>query len=390
MTKDRRSALALLAALTLAAQFLIVSVFPYEYRDSDSSCYSAISQQLTHEPLLKWCAPQWWGHGGNQGFFLEHPPGIFWLPALLIRLGVKPWVAALCANFIYILLSLWFIFLLARRWGNSLWGWGAVFGIVLTPIFLQYLIRANQEHPLNLAVLAGIYGLDRSRESKRGGWLFIGALILAVFVKGVSVALLSLLAVLYWLVVSRNRKTFVWIVVGHLVALGAAGLFELWYQAIAGQPFWSNYFSIQGARSLAGGFDPLRKAYNVAWYAARILWFAAPWTVFLIAEGVVSKKRRLDFWRDSFLRFLLFGSMGIVVVFAFSDRKADRYIFPAYILIALAGLVVFLKARPKIMEFLRTQEQRLPWILSLMLVVFTLLRIFFHSRLYRFIRIWPQ
>jgi 4-amino-4-deoxy-L-arabinose transferase-like glycosyltransferase len=390
MTKDRRLLLVFLAALTLAAQFLIVSIFPYEYRDSDSSCYSALSQKLTLEPLYKWCAPQWWGHGGNEGLFLEHPPGILWLPALLIRLGVKAWVAALCANFIYILLSLAFIFLLARRWGNSLWGWGAVFGIVLTPIFLQYLIRANQEHPLNLAVLAGIYGLDRSRESKRGGWLFIGALLLAVFIKGVSVALLSLLAVLYWLVVSRNRKTFYWIVVGHLAALGAAGLFEVWYQAVAGQPFWSNYFSIQGARSLAGGFDLLQKAYNVLWYAARILWFAAPWTFFFLAEGVFSKKRRPEFWRDRFLRFFLFGSAGILLAFALSDRKADRYIFPAYILIALAGLVVFLKNRPNILEFLRKQEQRLPWILSLTLVVITLLRIFFHSRIYRFIRFWPQ
>lgn len=380
----------LIFLLTLIVLCLIVIVFPYEYRDSDSACYSVISQKLAFEPLSTWCAPQWWGHGNNQGLFREHPPGILWLPALLARLGVKPGASALCANFLYILLSLYFIFKLAGRWGNSLLGWGAVLGVVLTPIFLQYLIRANQEPPLNLAVLAGIYGLARNEESRRGGWIFVAALILAVLVKGVSAVLLSMLACLFWLIVARNKKTFVLIVIGHLIVLGVVVLFEVWYRGIAHQSFWQSYFSIQGARSLGGGFNPLRKAYNVAWYMARVLVFAAPWIYFLLYEWIMSKKKKLGLFREPFLRFLLAGSLAVIVFFSLSDRKADRYIFPAYILLALAGLMVFLKARPKIVEFLRRRERRLPVILSVMLVVLTLIRIFFHSHLYTFIRFWPQ
>ena len=389
MIKDQAPVL-FIFSLTLIVLCLIVIVFPYEYRDSDSLCYSVISQRLASEPFSTWCAPQWWGHGGNQGLFREHPPGIFWLPALLARLGIKPNAAALCANFLYLLLSLYFIFKLAGRWGNSALGWGAVFGLVLTPVFLQYLVRANQEHPLNLAVLAGVYGLARFQESRRGGWLFVAALVLAVLVKGVSVLLLSMLACLFWLIVARNKKTFVLVVIGHLIILGVVVLFEIWYRGITHQSFWQSYYSIQSVRSLGGGFNPLHKAYNVAWYAGRVLVFAAPWIFFLLYELIVSKKKKLGFFRDPFIRFLLIGSLAVMVFFSLSDRKADRYIFPAYILLALAGVLVFLKVRPRVVDLLRRQERRLPAYLSLILVVLTFLRIFFHSHLYRFIRFWPQ
>jgi 4-amino-4-deoxy-L-arabinose transferase-like glycosyltransferase len=274
------------------------------------------------------------------------------------------------------LLSLFFIFKLADRWGNSITGWGAVFGVILTPIFLQYLIRANQEHPLNLAVLAGIYGLARSQESRRGRWLFVAALVLAVLIKGVSALVLSMLAVLFWLIVARNKKTFVLIVTGHLVVLGIVGLFELWYWSVAHQSFWKSYVSIQGTRSIGVFFHPLRKVYNLTLYAARVLWFASPWVFVLLYEWVLSKKRKLDFFRESFVRFLLIGSLAIMVFFSLSDRKADRYIFPAYILLALAGVMIFLRVRPKVVGLLQRQERRLPVYLSLLLVVLTFLRIF--------------
>jgi len=385
-----RLSLFVLLALTIAVLFTIVSVFPYEYRDSDSSCYSALSQKLALRPYGQWCAPQWGGHGGNEGLFREHPPGIFWLPALLVQAGIKPNVAALCANFIYWLLSLFLIFKLAERLGDSLLGWGMVFGIVLTPVFLQYLIRANQEHPLNLAILAGIYGLSRCRDSKWGGVLFAAALIFAVMIKGVSAILLSMLAVLFWLVLSRNRKTFIWIVAGHLLALGAAGLLELWYRRVTGEAFWPVYFSIQGARSLAGSFNPLTKAYNFVWYAARVLWFAAPWTFFLIYDRMFSKKRKQAVSGDSFVKYFLLAALVIIAFFSLSDRKADRYIFPAYFFAALAGLFVFFGLRPKIRELFEKWERRLPVVLSLTLIALTFLRIFFHSRLYKFVRFWPQ
>jgi len=389
MTKDQ-ARLAVIFSLTDILFCVIVSVFPYEYYDSDSSCYSSLSQKLAYQPIQKWCAPQWWGHGGNQGLFQDHPPGIFWLPAILVRLGVKGPEAALCANFFYILLSLYFIFKLAKFWGDATFGWGAVFGFVLTPIFVQYLVRANQEHPLNLAIVAGIYGLARSRESPGYKILFVGSLVFAVLIKGMSALVLSMLAVVYWLVVLRNKKTFFLIVLAHLITLGAIFLFELWYKGITHSSFLQAYLAFQGGRSIGAVFHPLRRLYSFLWYITRALWFSSPCVLFLFYGIWRSKKERPGLFKDPFLRFLLIGALGIVLFFSLSDRKADRYIFPAYLLLVLAGVLVLLRTRPKVADFFIRQERRLPIYLSLALVAFAFLRIFFHSRLYRFIRFWPD
>jgi hypothetical protein len=103
-----------------------------------------------------------------------------------------------------------------------------------------------------------------------------------------------------------------------------------------------------------------------------------------------SKKEKPGLFRDPLMRFLLIGALGIVLFFSLSDRKADRYIFPAYLLLVLAGVRTLLRIKPKVADFLARQEKHLPVYLSLALVVFAFLRIFFHSRLYRFIRFWPD
>jgi 4-amino-4-deoxy-L-arabinose transferase-like glycosyltransferase len=389
MTKDQ-ARLTIIFSLTYILFCAIVTVFPYEYYDSDSSCYSSISQKLAYRPVLAWCAPQWWGHGGNQGLFHDHPPGILWLPAILVRLGIKGSVAALCANFFYILLSLYFVFKLAKFWGNATFGWGAVFGFVLTPIFLQYLIRANQEHPLNLAIVAGIYGLARSRESLGHKVLFVAALVFAVFIKGMSALILSMLAAIYWLIVLRDRRTFSLIFFAHLIAFGAIFLFELWYKGITHTSFLQAYLAFQGGRSIGAVFHPGRRIYSLLWYSARALWFSSPWVLFLFYGIWRSKKEKPGLFKDPFLCFLLISALGIVLFFSLSDRKADRYIFPAYLLLVLAGIRVLLRMKPKVADFLARQKKHLPVYLSLALVIFAFLRIFFHSRLYRFIRFWPD
>jgi len=389
MTKDQ-SRLAIIFSLTYILFCVIVTILPYEYYDSDSSCYSSISQKLAYQPIQKWCAPQWWGHGGNVGLFHDHPPGILWLPAILVRLGIKGSVAALCANFFYILLSLYFVFKLAKFWGDAAFGWGAVFGFVLTPIFLQYLIRANQEHPLNLAIVAGIYGLARSRESLGYKVLFIFALVFAVFIKGMSALILSMLAVIYWLIVLRSRRTFSLIVFAPLIAFGAIFLFELWYKGITHTSFLQAYLAFQGGRSIGAVFHPGRRVYSFFWYVARALWFSSPWVFFLFYGIWRSRKEKPSLLKDPVLRFLLIGALGIVLFFSLSDRKADRYIFPAYLLLVLAGVRTLLRIKSKVADFLARQKKHLPVYLSLALVVFAFLRIFFHSRLYRFIRFWPD
>ena len=370
---------------------LMAIVFPYEYHDSDSSAYHSISQKLAAQPLSRWCAPEWWGHGYHSGFFRDHPPGIFWLPAALVRLGVPGRSAPLCANFLYLLLLLYVLYGLFTHFGGAEVGWAAIWAFVLTPIFLQYLMRANQELPLALAVLAGLYGLCRAEDSWRFKLLYALALLLAVFIKGISALTLSMCSLAFWLLVSRKRQTLILILAGHLLALAAVAGFEAWYRAIAGgQGFWREYWNFQAGKAVEAGFRPLVKAYNFVWYLARALWFAAPWVLFLLYGLFRSLKDKDGFLRHHLLQFLLAASTLIMLFFSLFDRKADRYIFPVYIFLAAAGAWSLVRRKPSLRLFLERQKARLPLILGAVLVLMTLLRIYFHTYHYRFIRWWAQ
>ena len=369
---------------------VFVSVFPYDIHDSDSSAYSSIAQKLAYKPVITWSAPDWGGHGYNYGLFQEHPPGALWITALFIRIGVPESSAAFCANFLYIFLSLYFIYLLTSYFGGSLLGWGAVFAYAFTPIFLQYLIRANHEHPLNLAVIAGIYGLVRSEESWKYKAIFVASLIFAFFVKGIFAFILTILALVYWLVFLRNRKTLLFIVLANLFSLGVMFFFEIWYRQITGGiGFWANYINLQFGRGVVTVFNPLRKVYNLIWYLGRAIWFPAPWIFFIFYGAYKWKKEKVSLLKDKLFILSVISAACIIFWFSLFDRKADRYIFPAYSFLVLAGVWALLRLKPKLMRFLQKRENLLPVYLSGILIFFTLLRILFHTRFYRFINLWP-
>ncbi|NIM59448.1 MAG: hypothetical protein GTO16_10980 [Candidatus Aminicenantes bacterium] len=369
---------------------VFVSVFPYEIHDADSSAYSSIAQKLAYKPVITWSAPDWGGHGYNYGLFQEHPPGLLWITALFIRIGVPESSAAFCANFLYIFLSLYFIYLLTSYFGGPIQGWGAVFAYAFTPIFLQYLIRANNEHPLNLAVIAGIYGLVRSEESWKYKTIFIVSLIFAFFIKGIFAFILTILALVYWIVFLRNRRTFLFIFLTNLFALGVMFLFELWYQQITdGIGFWVNYINRQSGQGVVTGFNPFRKIYNLIWYLGRTIWFAAPWIFFIFYGAYKRSREKIPLLKDKLFKLSVVSAGCIIFWFSLFDRKADRYIFPAYSFLVLAGAWILFQLKPTLRRFLEKRKSMLPVYLSAVLIVFTLLRILFHTRFYRFINLWP-
>lgn len=369
---------------------VIAVVFPYEYRDSDSLAYQHIARHLASRPLEEWIRPEWWGHGGNTGLFRDHPPGIFLLPAAWIRLGVPARSAPLVANFLYMLLLLLALHGLVRKLSGHSAAWGSVFAFVLTPIFIQYLMRANHELPLALAVVAGLVGLSRCEESWRWSALYAAALLLALFTKGVSGLALSLASAALWAVAFRTRRVLAVVAAGHVLALAAVLGFEALYRSASGESFLSFYLGFQGGKAVEAGFHPAKKLYNLVWYLARILWFAAPWVFFLAYHAIRSLRDRTGLLLSRFLRLALSASGLIVLFFSLFDRKADRYIFPAYVLLASAGAACLDARRPAWKRFFERKPVRLALTLGILLVALTLLRVYFHTHHYRFIRFWAQ
>jgi len=378
-----------LFAITYIILCALVIVFPYEINDADSKVYSYIGNQLAYAPIVQWCAPIWRGPSKSFELFQAHPPGIFWITALFVRIGFPGHSAALCANFLYLLLTLYIIYLLVSHFGGSAFGWGAVFGYIVTPIFLQYLIRANHEVPLNLAVMTGLYGYVRSNESRKFQTLFIVAFIFAVFIKGLSALMLVLIVLLYWILFLKNIKGLLLILVAFILTFGTMCLFELWYQNIThGKSFWQNYLYWQGSRATEVGFMPLNKAINFIWYLSRAIWFSIPWLFFALYGLLKSKGKNKHVLNGKFYKFCLFGAALIILCFFLFDRKADRYIFPAYCLLSVSGTWVLFSVKPRIAQLFQKKENLLFLYFSIILIIFTLLKIYFHTFHYSFIKFW--
>jgi 4-amino-4-deoxy-L-arabinose transferase-like glycosyltransferase len=282
----------------------------------------------------------------------------------------------MCANFLYILLTLYFLYRIASHFGGHIFGWGAVFSFLLTPIFLQYLVRANLEHALNLATMAGFYAFVRSQTSHGYKIFFIAALAVAGFVKGVGAIVLPLVALTYWAVALRSARSLFLIFAAGLVLLFLAAGFEIWYRETTdGVSFWWNYLHLQ-----RGHVNPLHFFNNFFWYLPRVMWFAAPW-VFYVLYGVYrARKSDVALLRDRFFVVSCLAATLVVFLYSLFDRRADRYIFSAYCLLAISGGWALLRLRPRVVELFKERQEVLPYWLSSALVILTLLRIGFHTQ----------
>ena len=103
-------------------------------------------------------------------------------------------------------------------------------------------------------------------------------------------------------------------------------------------------------RFFAPGSLVWRIVYTASWYAARILWYPFPWSLLAIAAAAVSlghgrwwpvrntlktSGEQEPGWQGGW--FAITTSLVLTAAFSMAHRKADRYIFPVYFLMAAAG-----------------------------------------------------
>jgi hypothetical protein len=201
-----------------------------------------------------------------------------------------------------------------------------------------------------------------------------------VLVKGIFV-IFGPLACGLWLLlrgetVDSRRRARAWL--GLLGALGAIGLtaalYEWSYRSVTGQPFLAVYLGRQlgvAAQAHSDGWL-LQKGMNLVWYLGRVLFFPLP---FSVAALVVVWKKRGDLARlarleagslvgpdGRALAFALLLSGVYVAAFSLSDRKADRYIFPAYFLWGAVGAIACLRASPRLRAYAERIDRLGVWV----------------------------
>ena len=222
-----------------------------------------------------------------------------------------------------------------------------VWALLLIPIAFVFRVRANQEYPLLAGVLLTVYGLERAR----AWWPWIAVAILgalyALVVKGVFALLAPVLGAL-WLWTRRRQAgdalpAWVGLASVLLVMAAATWVYERTYAATTGQSFLDYYL---GARIALEGTTtttlpaPLDKASNALWYAGRVLWYAAPWSLVAMAAVVPAMRATLAPASREWVRYAAVAALMTIALVAARDTKADRYVFPAYFLAASAGVVL--------------------------------------------------
>jgi 4-amino-4-deoxy-L-arabinose transferase-like glycosyltransferase len=419
LARERRIAtLAWTAAL--GASFVLIALVRFTSGDPDSTVYAGISARLAGEPFGRWIAPEWWGYWGFTGPFREHPIGILVLPALAGRLGYPALQAAYAVNGLFQVASIVLVQLIAVRLVRSREARALGWIVQLMPIAFVFRVRANQEYAVLAGVLLAVLATERSR--RRPVWAAATALAFAwaLLVKGilgfvVPIACGVWLAAAAWLDHTRDPvepvqprwRAAPWIALA-LVLLVAPILtvgYEWAYRAATGDSFLSFYTGPRLRPEAVAGGALRRVGYNMVWYMGRLAWYAFPWSIVgLAAWGAwlarARRARRIattgrnggavhgrgDTADDRLaMRGLLFAvtaSFVLIVLFSFSDRKADRFIFPAYYFMAAAGGVVAIRSSPALSRAVDRLDR--PWVPAAFWIGLFLLRLATGSHLPQF------
>ena len=341
------------SALIAAAAALVLA--SYTSRDPDSTVYSEISARLSVLPFRAWIAPEWGGSWGFTGPFREHPVGIFVLPALLARAGYPAKQAAFALGALFSVLSLYLVKRIAAPLVREHEATAVQWAALILPIAFVYRVRANQEYPVLVLTLLALVATERARRS--AVWIagVVCAACALALVKGVFVVFLPALCGLWLLLVRTHRESradtraakddrAAWLGVAlAIVAVAAlAWMYEWTYHRATGDSFLQFYLENRIAENagLAAerSFSVEAKLYNLVWYIARLAWFAVPGSLVLIASVGCLRRAAPDDVRR--IWFPVLASALYVGAMSLGANKADRFIFPAYFFVGVAGAVV--------------------------------------------------
>jgi hypothetical protein len=313
-----------------------------------------------------------------QGLYREHPAGLFLLPAVMTRLGYPSAQASYAANALYQALAVVLVPAVAAAFATAREARALAWLLQLLPIAFVFRIRANHEAAVWLFFLVALLGTERLVEGRRFGAL-LGASGLAalMLVKGLLAAPAMLCCAL-WAglrcvsLPAGSRKRVFATFVGWIALLGlVAAAYETLYQRATGVSFLHEYLARQFSVGASEGhsWTSWTVLYNFAFYAGRILWFAFPWSLALVAIGVRHAStfrqwaRRLGALdRSAQGAIFVAGATALYVgLFGLSGRRAERYLFPVYFLVGACGAVAAFRRWPAVERLVAFAERIEPF-----------------------------
>lgn len=354
-----RAAAAWAISLALAAAWLAAHGRPT--RDPDSLLYARIAADLSGRPVHRWIAPEWPPGSYMQGYFREHPAGLFVPAAVLARLGYPAGQSAFAANLLYQALTLVLVARLAASLVAEPEARALAWILQLLPLAFAYRVRANHEQPLVMCLAAALLGLEHARRDARWSLLTVAGLLGILLVKGLLAAP-AFLVCLVWVVLRRSGgRAWLALTMSAAAAIATVASYEASYREVTGESFLASYL---GRQVLTGHVrDPLARlggyAYAFVWYAARVLWFAFPWS--LVALGELPRLAAGRGPRASGGWIALVTTALYLLLFSASERRAERYVFPACYAVAVAGALAAPRRFPRFARLVARTDRLDPW-----------------------------
>lgn len=147
--------------------------------------------------------------------------------------------------------------------------------------------------------------------------------------------------------------------------------YEQWFHSLTGESFFKRYWEIQiVGRSLEHntGFSLVTKLKNFNYYFSRTLAYVMPWSLIFIVVAARKRKELGEWFRQNRRWIQTIGGFVLLYILVFSmvDRKASRYLYPAYYFAYLLFAMGLYKLRPRwslaSKSFFQRDDRRVHWI----------------------------
>jgi len=383
---SRREAAIWTACFFVIAALLVLTHFASD--DPDSALYAELSARLARLPPSHWIAPEWWGQWNSEGWFREHPAGVFFIPTVLAAIGVPAIPASYIVGVGLGAATVLLIGVLVQRVATREDARAALLLLQLMPVAFLFRIRANHEYPMLVCLLLAVIGVDGVRRS--WGWtvLVAAAFTAGMLVKGVFIVMIALAAGLWALINPTRRAGSLWRpIVAGVVTMAMMGVtavvYDLAYRRVTGEPFWRPYWDrqmgsvdvatpIEGASSLAGH----------AWfYLTRLLWHPAPWSVAIVWIAWRHRTAARAAWQTTTpeirrgVTFTVAFAVLAVAILLPSSRFAERYAFSSTYAIAILGVVLAYRWWLPLRDLILRLDARMPALAAWLWLVLIVLRL---------------
>jgi len=357
-------------------------------RDPDSAFYAAMTTRLASGPPSSWIAPEWGGLWNGTGLWQEHPIGLYLVPIAFAKLGFPAPQAAYAVGIAAALACLLLLARLAAATQAPGAGRAALVLLQLVPAAFVFRVRANQEYPMLLCLLAALVATDGVRRSWAWAPAVAAAVTAALLIKGVFVALVLLGAGL-WAVLNPLRvpgstvRPLTALAAGVACAAAVAAGYDVLYEGAAGTTFWAGYWRRQlgPVAQAAPGAGVLALVGHAGFYLAHLAWLSAPWGPALIGLGAVWTSRAREQWnalpaslRGTVVFALAFMTASILVLSP-SGRFAERYLFSPIFVSAAVGVAAACVAWPAVPGFIARLDRRIPAMPALLWLVLIVARL---------------